>query len=77
MRSSHVRLQSTNTCTRCALVTRPAAGVQVKKWCSVFVVAAAIAVTASLAQQTGFAAAGMELTRRLRVLLLSTLLRQV
>jgi hypothetical protein len=50
---------------------------QVKKWCSVFVVAGAITVCASVLQQYGFASAGMELTRRLRVLLLSTLLRQV
>ena len=52
-------------------------GLQVHKWCSVFASAAAIGVCGSLLQQTGFATAGVELTRRLRVLLLSTILRQV
>ena len=49
----------------------------VHKWCSVFASAAAIGVCGSLLQQTGFATAGVELTRRLRLLLLSTIMRQV
>ena len=51
-------------------------GMQVHK-CSVFASAAAIGVCGSLLQQTGFATAGVELTRRLRLLLLSTIMRQV
>ena len=52
-------------------------GMQVHKWCSVFASAAAIGVCGSLLQQTGFATVGVELTRRLRLLLLSTIMRQV
>ncbi|KAK9846492.1 hypothetical protein WJX81_005240 [Elliptochloris bilobata] len=49
---------------------------EVKRWGAVFGIAAAIAVGGSVLQQMGFAAAGLELTRRLRVLLLSAILRQ-
>ncbi len=51
-------------------------GGQVRTWCAVFAAGGAVAFLSCLLQQSGFAAAGMELTRRLRLLVLSTLLRQ-
>jgi len=54
----------------------PGAAGQVRTWCAVFAAGGAVAFLSCLLQQSGFAAAGMELTRGLRLLLLSTLLRQ-
>ncbi len=69
-------LRSTSFAINSQLRRLPGAGGQVRTWCAVFAAGGAVAFLSCLLQQSGFAAAGMELTRRLRLLLLSTLLRQ-
>lgn len=50
---------------------------QVSKWCGVFAGIGGGAVVMGVLQQYGFACMGQHLTRRLRALLLSSMLRQV
>lgn len=60
-----ITLQITGTCA------------QVSKWCGVFAGIGGGAVVMGVLQQYGFACMGQHLTRRLRALLLSSMLRQV